>query len=179
MKSADCKDATTRGQAILGWRRGTQEPAGLIMYRAFTPDNTGSVMKLTLREGHATDLDFIIRGNTAMARETEGIELDPALVRPGTLAVLRDRSLGRYFIAESAGRPVGQMMLTLEWSDWRNGVFWWVQSVFVEPEHRGKGVFSSLYRHVCDLAAASPEVCGLRLYVDRGNAGARLRTGRR
>jgi GNAT superfamily N-acetyltransferase len=130
-------------------------------------------MKLTLREGHATDLDFIIRGNTAMARETEGIELDPALVRPGTLAVLRDRSLGRYFIAESAGRPVGQMMLTLEWSDWRNGVFWWVQSVFVEPEHRGKGVFSSLYRHVCDLAAASPEVCGLRLYVDRGNAGAR------
>jgi GNAT superfamily N-acetyltransferase len=87
--------------------------------------------------------------------------------------VLRDRSLGRYFIAESAARPVGQMMLTFEWSDWRNGVFWWVQSVFVEPEYRGKGVFSSLYRHVSGLAAASPEVCGLRLYVDRGNARAR------
>jgi GNAT superfamily N-acetyltransferase len=130
-------------------------------------------MKLTLRESRPNDLDFIVRGNTEMARETEGVELDPALVGPGTQAVLQDRSLGRYFIAESDGQPVGQMMLTFEWSDWRNGVFWWIQSVFVEPDHRGKGVFSALYRHVSELATTSPEVCGLRLYVDRGNARAR------
>ena len=130
-------------------------------------------MKLTLRDTCLEDLEFIVRGNTDMARETENVTLDPALVRPGTLAVLQDRSLGRYFIAESGGRPVGQMMLTLEWSDWRNGAFWWVQSVFVEPDCRAQGVFSSLYRHVSELAAASPEVCGLRLYVDRANAKAR------
>jgi GNAT superfamily N-acetyltransferase len=130
-------------------------------------------MKLTLREARPLDLDFIVRGNTEMALETEGVELDPALVGAGTLAVLQDRTLGRYFIAESAGRPLGQMMLTFEWSDWRNGVFWWIQSVFVDPDYRGKGVFSGLYRYVSELAAASPEVCGLRLYVDRGNARAR------
>jgi GNAT superfamily N-acetyltransferase len=130
-------------------------------------------MKLTLRDACLQDLDFIVRGNTAMARETENVDLDPALVGPGTLAVLRDSSLGRYFIAESADRPVGQLMLTFEWSDWRNGVFWWIQSVFVEPDHRGKGVFSALYRHVSGLASASSEVCGLRLYVDRANTRAR------
>jgi GNAT superfamily N-acetyltransferase len=130
-------------------------------------------MKLTLRDACLQDLDFIVRGNTAMARETEDIGLDPALVGPGTLAVLRDNSLGRYFIAEAAGKPVGQLMLTFEWSDWRNGVFWWIQSVFVEPDHRGKGVFSALYRHVSELASASSEVCGLRLYVDRANTRAR------
>jgi len=130
-------------------------------------------MKLTLRDACPQDLDFIVRGNSAMARETENVELDPSLVGPGTLAVLQDGSLGRYFIAESGGIPVGQLMLTFEWSDWRNGVFWWIQSVFVEPDHRRKGVFSALYRHVSGLAAASPDVCGLRLYVDRANARAR------
>jgi GNAT superfamily N-acetyltransferase len=130
-------------------------------------------MNLTLRDACLQDLDFIVQGNTAMARETENIELDPALVRPGTLAVLQDDALGRYFIAESGGKPVGQLMLTLEWSDWRNGVFWWIQSVFVEPDYRGKGVFSALYRHVAGLAAESPGVCGLRLYVDRANTRAR------
>jgi GNAT superfamily N-acetyltransferase len=130
-------------------------------------------MNLTLRDARPDDLDFIVRGNAEMARETEGIELEPGLVGPGVLAVLRDSSLGRYFIAESAGRPVGQIMLTLEWSDWRNGVFWWIQSVFVDPAHRRQGVFSSLFRHVSDLARASPDVCGLRLYVDRSNSRAR------
>lgn len=130
-------------------------------------------MKLTLREASPLDRDFIVRGNTEMALETEGVELDPALVGPGTLAVLQDRSLGRYFIAESGGKPLGQLMLTYEWSDWRNGVFWWIQSVYVEPAHRGKGVFSALYRHVSALAEASREVCGLRLYVDRDNTRAR------
>jgi GNAT superfamily N-acetyltransferase len=127
-------------------------------------------MKLTLRDAQPDDLDFLVRGNADMARETEGLELDPGLVLPGTRAVLQDASLGRYFVAESAGRPVGQLMLTYEWSDWRNGVFWWIQSVFVEPDCRKSGVFSALFRHVLELARSRPDVCGIRLYVDRANA---------
>jgi GNAT superfamily N-acetyltransferase len=130
-------------------------------------------MSTRIREARAGDLDFIVSANMALARESEQLELDPLLVRPGVAAVLADAARGRYFIAEAGGRPVGQMMLTLEWSDWRNGAFWWIQSVFVEPGHRRKGVFSCLFRHAAALAEASPEVCGLRLYVDRSNAGAR------
>jgi len=126
-------------------------------------------MSLQLRDARPTDLQFLVDGNRRMAQETEGIELDPGLVGPGTQAVLDDPALGRYFVAEADGVPVGQLMLTYEWSDWRNGVFWWIQSVYVEPAHRGRGVFSALFRHVAGLAHASTGVCGLRLYVDRAN----------
>lgn len=126
-------------------------------------------MPLQLRDARPADLDFLVAGNCRMARETEGVELDPALVGPGTRAVLEDPSLGRYFVAEADGVPVGQLMLTYEWSDWRNGAFWWIQSVYVEPDYRGRGVFSALFRHVAMLARASAGVCGLRLYVDRAN----------
>ena len=130
-------------------------------------------MTLILRDARPGDLDFLVRGNVEMARETESIELDPRLVVPGTRAVLEDPALGRYFVAAADGRPVGQLMLTFEWSDWRNGVFWWIQSVFVEPRQRGSGVFSALFRHVREQARSRPEVCGLRLYVDRANDRAR------
>lgn len=130
-------------------------------------------MDLVLRDATAADLEFLVAGNRRMAEETEGVQLDPQLVGPGTRAVLADASLGRYFVAEAGGRPVGQLMLTYEWSDWRNGVFWWVQSVYVEPAQRGQGVFSTLYRHVARLAEADPAVCGIRLYVDRANQRAR------
>jgi GNAT superfamily N-acetyltransferase len=126
-------------------------------------------MPLQLRDARPTDLDFLVAGNCCMARETEGVDLDPGLVGPGTRAVLEDPALGRYFVAEVDGAPVGQLMLTYEWSDWRNGVFWWIQSVYVEPAHRGQGVFSALFRHVASLARTSAGVCGLRLYVDRAN----------
>ncbi len=130
-------------------------------------------MTLRIRDARGGDLEFIIRANSGLAMESEGVALDLALLRPGVAAVFEDPTRGRYFIAESGNWPVGQMMLTFEWSDWRNGVFWWIQSVFVEPSHRQNGVFSALYRHVSELAAASPEVCGLRLYVDRSNSRAR------
>ena len=126
-------------------------------------------MSLQLRDALPADLEFLVAGNRRMAQETEGVELDPLLVGPGTRAVLQDPALGRYFIAEQDGHPVGQLMLTYEWSDWRNGVFWWIQSVYVEPDHRGRGVFSALFRYVAGLARASDEVCGIRLYVDRDN----------
>jgi GNAT superfamily N-acetyltransferase len=126
-------------------------------------------MTPTVREARPDDLEFILRGNLGMARETESVELDPALVVPGTRAVLANPALGRYFIAEVDGGPVGQLMLTYEWSDWRNGTFWWVQSVYVEPSWRGRGIFSALFRHVEAQARGQPGVCGLRLYVDRAN----------
>ena len=127
-------------------------------------------MELRVRDAVATDLDFVVEANRRLALESEDIVLDAALLRPGVAAVLADRTLGRYFIAESGGRPVGQMLLTYEWSDWRNGVFWWIQSVYVADGCRGAGVFSALYRHAEALATADPAVCGLRLYVDRSNA---------
>ena len=127
----------------------------------------------TIRDGVPADFDFVVEGNRRLALESEGIELDLALLRPGVRAILADRSLGRYFIAESGGEPVGQMMLTYEWSDWRAGTFWWIQSVYVHDAHRGRGVFSALFRHASALAEADPAVCGLRLYVDRANARAR------
>jgi GNAT superfamily N-acetyltransferase len=127
-------------------------------------------MPIVIRDACPVDAEFIVLGNSRMAEETEGQMLDPALIGPGVRAVLDDPGKGRYFVAEDDGRPVGQMMLTYEWSDWRNGVFWWIQSVYVMPSHRGAGVFSRLFRYVQAKAESDPGVCGLRLYVDRANA---------
>jgi len=118
------------------------------------------------------DLSFIVASNAALATETEGQTLDPALLRPGVRAVLDDPGLGRYYLAEIAGQPVGQLLTTFEWSDWRNGLFLWIQSVYVAPEHRGGGVFRGLFDHLAQQARVDPRVCGIRLYVDRGNAAA-------
>lgn len=135
-------------------------------------------MSLTIRDATAADLDFIVCANASMAAETEGLTLDLELVRPGVAAVLADPALGRYFIAEkrsgdAGATPVGQLLLTYEWSDWRNGVFWWIQSVYVLAGQRGAGVFTGIFRHVEAAARRDPRVCGLRLYVDRHNADAR------
>jgi GNAT superfamily N-acetyltransferase len=92
--------------------------------------------------------------------------------------VLEDPALGRYYLAEIDGRPAGQLMTTYEWSDWRNGVFLWIQSVYVLPTHRGAGVFRSLYRHLEDMARQDARICGIRLYVDRANERAQAVYGR-
>ena len=104
-----------------------------------------------------------------MAMETEGRHLDADIIGAGVTAVLQDASNGRYWLAETEGAVVGQLMVTYEWSDWRNGRFWWIQSVYVRDDFRRKGIFSALHRHVEALALASEEVCGLRLYVERQN----------
>ncbi|MFO1486904.1 MAG: GNAT family N-acetyltransferase [Verrucomicrobiota bacterium] len=116
------------------------------------------------------DASFIVDGNTALAREADRLELDPARVNPGVRAVLGDAAKGMYFIAEHDGQPAGQLMITYEWSDWRNGFFWWIQSVYVLEPFRGRGIFRALFAHVNALARRRPEVCGLRLYVDGENA---------
>jgi len=126
-------------------------------------------MDTTVRAARSDDQGFLAAGNVAMALESEHKQLDPATVAGGVRAVLDDPSLGRYFIAERDGRPVGQLMITYEWSDWRNGCFWWIQSVYVVPDARRSGVFRSLFRHVEQLAGSDAGVCGIRLYVEREN----------
>jgi len=126
-------------------------------------------MTVHTRDAEARDLDFLASGNTAMALETEHKLLDPATVRSGVQAAFHEPSRGRYFVAELDGKVVGQLMVTYEWSDWRNGVFWWIQSVYVEPAARRHGVFRALYDHVERLAMTTPAVCGLRLYVENDN----------
>jgi GNAT superfamily N-acetyltransferase len=125
---------------------------------------------MRIRDATPADVEFIIRANLALAAETEDQALDAALLRPGVQAVLDDPSLGRYYLAELEGRPVGQLMTTFEWSDWRNGLLLWIQSVYVLPEARGRGAFRALYQHLVDLAEADARICGIRLYVDRHNS---------
>ena len=126
-------------------------------------------MSIVIRAATAEDADFLARGNIAMALETEHKQLDAGVVSAGVRAALADSGKGLYFIAESNGQRVGQLMFTYEWSDWRNGTFWWIQSVYVLPEARRNGVFRALFHHVEQLAQGDPSVCGIRLYVEREN----------
>lgn len=116
--------------------------------------------------GHVADL---VRFACAMALETEHKQLDPSVVERGVQGVLEQPARGSYLVAEQHGRVVGALMLTHEWSDWRCGDWWWIQSVYVLPEARRLGVFRALYQHVHDAAAAREDVCGLRLYVEQEN----------
>lgn len=130
-------------------------------------------MPVTVRRAVPADSSVIVEFNCRMAEETEGKTLDPALLTAGVAAGLTDSQKAIYFLAEDEGRIVGQMMITREWSDWRNGWFWWIQSVYVAPESRRRGIFRSLYEHVHRSAQQTSEVIGLRLYVERENHNAR------
>ena len=130
-------------------------------------------MTISIREATTDDLDDVVRFNAAMAMETERKTLEQDVLTSGVRHALADPAKGRYFLAEIDGSVVGQLMFTLEWSDWRDGWFWWIQSVYVDRAFRRQGVFSALYRHLADLASSSPDVCGLRLYVEGDNAAAR------
>lgn len=127
------------------------------------------ISKIRIRDASPADGAIVADYNSRMAEETEGRTLDPNLIGPGVAALLADANKGRYWVAECGGELVGQLMVTYEWSDWRNGNLWWIQSVYVHPDFRRNGVFSALYRHVESLAQAEPGVCGLRLYVDKNN----------
>lgn len=127
---------------------------------------------MRIRPATPADLDVVCDFNSRLALESEGKTLDMSLLRPGVAAVLADPEKGRYFLAEEDSRIVGQMALTYEWSDWRNGWFWWIQSVYVHPDHRRRGVFASLYRHVEESAKGGGQVIGIRLYVEAENMAA-------
>jgi GNAT superfamily N-acetyltransferase len=129
-----------------------------------------TVMTWINRDARPDDWPVIADFNRRMALESEAKVLDPATVAAGVQRVLADPALGRYFVAESDHQVIGQLMITLEWSDWRNATFWWLQSVYVAERWRGQGVFRGLYQHVESLARASQTVCGIRLYMDEHNA---------
>jgi GNAT superfamily N-acetyltransferase len=131
---------------------------------------------IQIRPATRDDVDTIAEFNRALALETENRRLDLTTLRHGIRAFLESPGYGSYIVAElpedKSRKPVGQLMMTYEWSDWRNGVFWWIQSVYVAPERRGRGVFRALYDHTLAKAKADPKVCGLRLYVEQENRSA-------
>ncbi len=126
-------------------------------------------MHLTLRRGTPADAAIIAEFNRRLADETEGKTLNESVLSAGVAAVLADPSRGLYFVAERDGAVVGQLMITTEWSDWRNGWIWWIQSVYVHKDARRQGVFRALYEHVEAVARADAQVVGLRLYVEHDN----------
>jgi len=127
---------------------------------------------LVVRLATPADADTIAGFNHALARETEALELDPDTILAGVTRLLDNRELGFYVVAESGGEVAGCLMITFEWSDWRNGMIWWLQSVYVSPSSRRQGVFKSLYGHVRDMAKRDPDVAGFRLYVEKDNTAA-------
>jgi GNAT superfamily N-acetyltransferase len=130
-------------------------------------------MKVNVRRAISTDVDTLVRFNCAIAKETERKELLHAVVRAGVRSVIDDPGKGFYVVAEARDTPVGSVLVTYEWSDWRNAYYWWIQSVYVLPEYRGRGVYRLLHRHVESLARSAGDVCGLRLYVDGENSAAK------
>ena len=126
-------------------------------------------MNIIIRPASVSDAVIIAEFNAFMAKETENLELDRELLRRGTEALLADSSKGIYYLAETGDKVIGQLMVTYEWSDWRNATFWWIQSVYVLPEYRKNGVFRKLYQYIESLARTRGDVCGLRLYVDTSN----------
>ena len=128
---------------------------------------------IEIRPAVSTDVETIAQFNIALCRETEGRELDPVTVTNGVRRFVTESKRGRYFVAEIDGQVVGQAAHTFEWSDWRNGEIWWIQSVYVHPSFRSKGVFRTLFMHIKELGEADVDSCGIRLYMERENETAR------
>ncbi|MEP7213381.1 MAG: GNAT family N-acetyltransferase [Acidobacteriota bacterium] len=127
---------------------------------------------MNIRLATATDAVSLVEFNQAMALETENKLLDGPTITAGVEAVFADEKKGFYVVAEDAGKIAAGLMVTYEWSDWRNAWFWWIQSVYVLPEYRGRQIYSMLYDFVKALAEEKGNVCGFRLYVEKENLGA-------
>jgi GNAT superfamily N-acetyltransferase len=126
-------------------------------------------IEIEIKPAQLSDAYLLAQWAKAMAMETEHKLLEEAIVIAGMQAGISDPLKARYFIAYIDGDPAGTLMLTTEWSDWRNGDWWWIQSVYVAPKHRRKGVYRALYDHVYRMAEQSAGVCGIRLYVEYEN----------
>ncbi len=125
-----------------------------------------------VRPARADEAPLLVEFNRAMAAESEDKGLDLTVLRRGVDYLLGHPADGFYLLAEHSAEVAGTLMVTYEWSDWRDGRFWWIQSVYVRPERRRHGVYRAMHHHVRKLASADPEACGLRLYVERDNQGA-------
>lgn len=128
--------------------------------------------KITYRKAVIADAASIQSFQQAMAWETEKLKLDEATLKQGVMAVFNKSELGQYHVCVSGDQVVGSLLLTKEWSDWRNGTVWWLHSLYFKPEYRGHGLFSKMYKYVQDLANNDPNICGVRLYVDGSNKNA-------
>jgi len=122
-----------------------------------------------IRRAEPRDAKALTAFNLSLALETEGKRLKSPLVTQGVEALLSGSGSGFYVVAEQAGNVVASLLITTEWSDWRNGEFWWIQSVFVLPEVRRRGIYRQLYDYVHSMAAQNDRVCGFRLYVEKSN----------
>jgi ribosomal protein S18 acetylase RimI-like enzyme len=125
--------------------------------------------EVRVRPATREDVEFLVHGNAQLALESEDLSLDLDRLRRGVHAVFDDPARGFYLIAEADGALAGHLMITYEWSDWRNGMFWWIQSVYTVAQLRRRGVFRALYEHAEALAQQRESVCGLRLYVEIHN----------
>ena len=134
--------------------------------------SNSDLLPITIRAAVPGDLERIVEYNMRLASETENKKLDREILRRGVEAVLRDPAKGRYFVALHQEEIIGQLMHTREWSDWRNGDIWWLQSVYISAPYRRKGVFRRLYQHLWNEAHAASDVVGLRLYVEVENIAA-------
>ena len=130
------------------------------------------LIHMEISTGTIYDIEAITGFQTAMALESEGTVLDQDKVRRGVSAVMEDESKGKYIVARTEDKPVASLMITREWSDWNNGWYWWIQSVYVMPEYRGKGIFKAMYTKVIEMAKEQ-NVAQVRLYVDRHNTTAK------
>lgn len=128
---------------------------------------------MIVRKATSQDVDFIVDFQLQMASETEGVELELSTVTKGVSAVLNDSSKGQYYVCEIDGKVVSSLLTTFEWSDWRNGTILWIQSVYVLPKFRRKGVYRNMYSHIKELVLKDENLNGIRLYADKSNFAAR------
>jgi len=127
------------------------------------------MMNIVVRDALKSDLEEILDFQINMAKETESIDLERGVLQIGVSSVLEDSTKAKYFIADNEGEAAGMLMITTEWSDWRNGWVWWIQSVYVKPGYRKMGVYKMLYNHIKKIVGSSDELKGIRLYVDKRN----------
>ncbi|MGK7391277.1 MAG: GNAT family N-acetyltransferase [Candidatus Cyclobacteriaceae bacterium M2_1C_046] len=125
--------------------------------------------KTQIRQANPSDKGILKKFQKQMAWETEKLELDEDQLDKGLEAILNDASKGNYFVAEEGGNVIACLMVTPEWSDWRNGIVWWIQSVFVDEDYRRKGIYRQLYNHIQDWVKSNEDYKGIRLYVEKDN----------
>ena len=125
---------------------------------------------MCIRKANYSDVKNLIEFNKAIAIETERKKLRESVLKKGIMRILKDPSLGFYLVSEKSNKTIGSLMVTKEWSDWRNGQFWWIQSVYVVKQFRKQGVYKSMYKHVKKIAHSNPDLCGFRLYVEKNNS---------
>ena len=124
---------------------------------------------MEIREATLNDLETIVDFQLKMALETEDLQLDEAVLKKGVAAAITDSGKGRIFVTQDGERIISSLMITLEWSDWRNGWVWWIMSLYVVPEYRRQGVFKRMYSYIKSIVEKDEGVKGLRLYVDKRN----------